>query len=591
MATESEGAATVVSPRQRARQIWLYVLVVAVVGAGLSGFVWTLHTPPSLHLDWWVLAIVFGLLEPFHVPITFRRSAESITLRELPLAFGLLVASPRAVVLASVVGPVVALLISNERRRPVRVAFNGAQYLLNGVVAAIVFHMIVRSPELDRPLGWFGAGLGAVASSLLSLVLVLGAIWASEGKPPRLFSATTAMVAAAAAAMNSSLGALVAVMLDDEPTALLLFSLPIVGCALAYRAFVADRASRADLTFLYESAQAVSVGGGELLMATTTVLDRLCTSVGADLGEVWLFDEEGTLRRWVTVGNMPLAKPLLSALDEVVRTGGYALDQRRSRSAAPNTVAFMRELGLVSGVVHPLIHDAQPLGLVVMGAQGVGGKFRGGSGDLVPVFARQLAIRLASNRLGEAVDELARQRNELAVRASQDVLTGLANRMLFFSTLEELIKRGRTVTVAFIDLDDFKAVNDTHGHGAGDRVLQNVARQLRTAFRSGDVVARLGGDEFAVLAVDTPEQATRLAASRAVELIAQQLDVGSARVRVGVSIGVAGHHGDESAGMLLARADAALYRAKRAGKGCVVVADESIPYEGIGALDHGPRHP
>jgi GGDEF domain-containing protein len=92
-----------------------------------------------------------------------------------------------------------------------------------------------------------------------------------------------------------------------------------------------------------------------------------------------------------------------------------------------------------------------------------------------------------------------------------------------------------------------------------------------------------------VLAVDTSEQATRLAASRAVEFIAQPLDLGRAKARVGVSIGIAGHQGDESAGMLLARADAALYRAKRAGKGCVMVADESIPYEGLGALDHGPR--
>jgi diguanylate cyclase (GGDEF)-like protein len=570
-------------------RMWLFTALLGAIGAALLAAVWDVTSSPAVRVEWWVLALVFAALEPFHVPVTFRRSAESITLRELPLAFGFLVASPRVVVVASVIGPIVALIVTSERRNPIRVAFNSAQYLLNAAAGAVVYHALAGNTSIDRPISWAGAGAGAVVSSVLSLVLVLGAIWVSEGRPPRIFSATTALVAVAAALMNSSLGALIAVMIHDKPAALTLFSLPIVGCAFAYKAFVSSRANRADLTFLHESAQAVSVGGGELHQATTRVVERLCTSVGADLGEVWLFDEEGALRRWVAVGSSPPVTLLLSVLDEVVRHGGVALDRRKDRGAVANTLSFARDLGLVSGVVHPLIHDATPLGLVVIGAQGTGGSFRGGHGDLVPVFARQLAIRLASNRLGEAVDELARQRNELAVRASQDVLTGLANRMLFFSTLEELIRKGRTVTVAFIDLDDFKSVNDTHGHGAGDRVLQNVARCLKASFRVGDVVARLGGDEFAVLAVDTAEQATRVAATRAVEMIAQPLEMDGSRVRIGVSVGVAGHAGDESAGMLLARADAALYRAKRAGKGCVMVADDTAPYEGLHALEHGPR--
>jgi diguanylate cyclase (GGDEF)-like protein len=207
---------------------------------------------------------------------------------------------------------------------------------------------------------------------------------------------------------------------------------------------------------------------------------------------------------------------------------------------------------------------------------------------LLGVFARQLAIRFASNRLGEAVDELARQRNELAVRASQDSLTGLANRMLFFTTLEELMKKGRVVTVAFIDLDDFKGVNDTFGHLVGDRILQHVATSLRTSFRSGDVVARLGGDEFAVLAVDTTQEAARAAAERAITTVAQPVAVGSASVRAQISVGVAERCGTESAGMMLARADAALYEAKRAGKACVVVAaDTPISESARRALDHG----
>lgn len=565
-------------PLGQAGRIRLLTITTAFLGVAVLAAVWRFNPTSDIGLEWWGLAVLFALLEPLYVPITFRRSAESITLRELPLAFGLLVASPRDVVIAGCIGPLLSQLAGSERRRPDRVAFNTAQYLLNGGLAAVVYHAIAADAPLDGYRAWFGAGAGSIVSSLASLVLVLAAISASEGRLPRVFSASTAVVALSAAAMNASLGTLAAVVVDTHPPALLLMLFPVLGCGAAYRSFVAERLSRSDLSFLYEAAQSLSVDGDHLSVATTGVTEKLGSTVGADVVQVWLYDGDHELQRWVSVGDVPTGVRPEPVMMSTLLRGGLHLGRsgRDLRSLPASASSFLGALGLVEAVLYPLVHDESPLGFLVIGRQTAGGRFRGHYGNLVPVFTRQLATRLASNRLGEAVDELARQRDELAITASQDSLTGLANRMLFLRTLEELIRRERPVTVAFVDLDDFKNVNDTHGHLAGDQMLQHVAKSLRASFRAVDVVARLGGDEFAVIAIDTTEAATKLAAERAIAAVARPIDVGSGMVRGRISVGVAGWQGAEPAGRLLARADAALYVAKRAGKGRVVVADPEV---------------
>jgi diguanylate cyclase (GGDEF)-like protein len=581
------------SARPSNHRVWMFASAMAVVGAIALTSIWSAHSGSNrsgaFRIDWWVLAVLFATVEPVHVPVSFRSRSVVVTLRELPLALGLLTSSPRSVVLASLVGPIVVELFRSRRRPTDHVALSFSSHLMSGGLAAAAFHVVAGTRAITRPIVWFGAVASAMVAALVAHAIVVAMKSHDEHHDLRSLFGAPSIVAVGAAAMNASFGALVAVTAAQQPVALALLILPAVGCVFVYRSFVSDHVARSDLTFLSEAAQAVSTGVGEMVMATTGVLDRLCTSVGANFGEIWLVDEAGALRRWVSVGTGSHVTPLLSVLDEVERSRGIVIDNANTRSVAPNTFAFTTELGLTASAVHPLVHDETTLGLIVVGTQGSNERFRSGHADLISAFARHLAIRLASNRLGEAVDELARQRNELAVRASQDVLTGLANRMLFFGALDELIRTGRSVTVAFIDLDDFKKVNDDHGHGAGDRALQHVARALRSSFRSRDVVARLGGDEFAVLAVDTSERDTKVAARRAVELIAQPFDIGGISVRVGASIGLAGHAGAENGGTLLARADAALYRAKRAGKGCVVVADAQPPRTDVHALDHGPR--
>ena len=163
-----------------------------------------------------------------------------------------------------------------------------------------------------------------------------------------------------------------------------------------------------------------------------------------------------------------------------------------------------------------------------------------------------------------------------------DALTGLANRVELVEQLTHRLadpqRQGRQLAVCYIDLDGFKAVNDSHGHDAGDRLQKEAAKRISLAVRADDVVARLGGDEFAAVLCDLADGAQvaevlqRLLDSLAVPIAIRH---GQAAV-IGASIGVAlspanGDRADE----LLRVADAAMYAAKRAGKNRFVIGDSS----------------
>ena len=157
---------------------------------------------------------------------------------------------------------------------------------------------------------------------------------------------------------------------------------------------------------------------------------------------------------------------------------------------------------------------------------------------------------------------------QVAHMAVHDALTGLPNRTLFRDRLDrEMItaqRRGSTFAVLACDLDRFKAVNDTHGHPAGDALLCAVAKRLRTVLREGDTVARLGGDEFAILLgqIDGPQSAGAIA-RRVIEAVNQPVDLDGSVACVGVSLGIAiGPQDGGDADTLFRNADIALYRAK-----------------------------
>ncbi|MBI1283420.1 MAG: diguanylate cyclase [Thiobacillus sp.] len=154
-----------------------------------------------------------------------------------------------------------------------------------------------------------------------------------------------------------------------------------------------------------------------------------------------------------------------------------------------------------------------------------------------------------------------------------DSLTGLANRRFLLENEKHLIagakRSGKQMAVLVVDLDDFKAVNDTHGHAAGDQVLVTAAERMKHLLRESDVIARFGGDEFVIVLglVDDAETA-REVASRVVQSLSQPMPLGGGgTARIGASVGIAMCcAGRETVMELLRKADVALYNAKRDGK-------------------------
>ena len=175
--------------------------------------------------------------------------------------------------------------------------------------------------------------------------------------------------------------------------------------------------------------------------------------------------------------------------------------------------------------------------------------------------------------------ELQSANDELRQRAFLDALTGLPNRLLFEDRLMHALQRcersgeripergGDKLAVLFVDLDGFKAVNDSLGHLAGDQVLQEAALRLRVAARDSDTVARIGGDEFLVLMEDvtSPTECVTLA-RRVVDVLARPFDIAGRQVQMSGSVGIVVYPDHGQKDKLIAHADAAMYAAKRAGR-------------------------
>jgi len=164
--------------------------------------------------------------------------------------------------------------------------------------------------------------------------------------------------------------------------------------------------------------------------------------------------------------------------------------------------------------------------------------------------------------------------NQLEHHAFYDSLTGLANRALFRDRVNHALSQARrssnAVAALFLDVDDFKVVNDTHGHGVGDSLLTAIGGRLRSCLRGGDTVSRFGGDEFAILLEESTDVAPVEVANRILHALEAPFRIDGHELHVRASIGVAyanGREGDAATEELLRNADIAMYVAKNQGKG------------------------
>jgi diguanylate cyclase (GGDEF)-like protein len=306
---------------------------------------------------------------------------------------------------------------------------------------------------------------------------------------------------------------------------------------------------------------------------------HLARATGADECGICYWDRPGD--RVLTYGYYPVDRR--SAVDDVYDLAEYPATRRvltdhvdmyvnvDQAGADPSEVEFLRSIGMQSMAMLPLVARGDAIGAVEL-------YWRTGKS---PEEARMGLGRSLAQAAAIALDN-ARLYEELRHQAFHDGLTGLANRALFSDRVEHALARsirtGSIIGVLFVDLDDFKTVNDRFGHQAGDQLLRSIAERIVAILRPGDTAARLGGDEFAVLLEDLHGQDdARLVAERLIHAIRTPTRLGDVDALVGASIGIAlSTAGAERAPDLLRNADFAMYRAKGAGKGRFEVFEASM---------------
>jgi diguanylate cyclase (GGDEF)-like protein len=555
--------------------IWLLTLLIAAAAALVY---WVAIAPisdtaPERHLPWWGLAMAFALAEAWVVHFHFRRSSHSFSLGELPLIFGLLFLTPDQLLLASVIGSALPLVVDREIP-PVKVLFNIAQFTLGTCVAIAMFDLLAPSRDALEPAVWSATLVAVFATAAVADVTIGAAIGLSEGKLSVRRRLEMLGINWTVASVNGCLALSAATVYAVSPAASVFLLIPAGMLIFAYRAYMSERRRHTELEFLHEATGALS-RSPEIVPELEVLLERTRTAFRVETAELVLFSAEfgPSLRSTLGPGDR---KQMLETLDEPVvdRLRGFAERQvgvvPLRHIDDPDLRDWWAARGLEEGVLVALKGESRVVGLLVLAERvGVERSFSGQELRLVETLAGSVTVALQYDHLEHAVRELTSLRADLEREAFYDSLTGLANRSLFINRVDKALRtRSHSVFVLFVDIDDFKTINDTLGHQAGDGVLSEVAKRLQRCLRDGDTAARLGGDEFAVLLEDEPTAGDAVAvAERTLAEFRNPIHVAGERLSIQLSIGVAkGVRGQHTAEELLRNADVAMYGAKGRGK-------------------------
>jgi diguanylate cyclase (GGDEF)-like protein len=477
-----------------------------------------------------VLAIVvaaFTATEWWRVFIHFRQEAQSYSLSEIPLVVGLFVLSPDHLVLARVLGAAIGLGIV-RRQDPKKLVFNLASFALEAETVTVLVHRVAgANPDPNNPVVWLWVLLFMTVASLLGFALTASVISLAEGHRPsyREWLQPVALAVLGGFA-NCSLGLVVVAMLERASSD---------GAAIPELLDQLCKVFRSDIATVILLPTAT--GTGSLRIITTTGKQREHTDTPMRAVDLEYF--------------VPL-------LDETKR-GLIAAQSTKDVDIRE----WLHDHGFRDAMATLLQGEGMLLGsLVVANRVGDVSGFDTDDLHLFDTYAAQTSVAVQNTRLG----------HRLRQQAFHDPITDLANRALFMDRLEHaLTRRERSdekLAVMFLDLDDFKEINDSLGHMAGDQLLETVAARLKEELRASDTPARFGGDEFGILVEETadPEDIIRVA-ERVMSIFHRRFAIAGREVTISASMGVAVTAArDVTAEELVGRADVAMYRAKVKGK-------------------------
>jgi diguanylate cyclase (GGDEF)-like protein len=551
-------------------RVWLLTATI-LLGAAVLQVTQTSHLhgiAAPLRIPWYGLAALFVFAEWWRVCLYFRSSAHSFSLSEMPLVIGLLLADPSGMVLARVIGAAIAMGVL-RRQPPVKLLFNIGLFALEAEGAAVAVGHLVPAGRALAPTAWVAVLLVVAAVSALGVGLIMVAVTLSEGRPPARTMVQGLTFQLLTGVTNASLALLAVFILWNDAHQLWLLLAPIATLIAGYIAYSAERQRHQRMQHLYESSELLQRTPTDGT-ATSALLAQLCRVFQAEVAEVTLLPQPGgshALRAMLRRNDFAETDRRLDIglLDELIP---FAVEEQRgvrltARDASMSSVLSTRHLK--DAMFIALRSESRIIGTMLVGNR---------LGDLNTFNAEDLTLFETLAVQASVAFENGRLEDRLKHQAFHDPLTGLANRALFTDRLAHALSRrpvvgGSGVAVLFVDLDDFKMVNDELGHAAGDQLLRAVGERITAQLRPFDTSARLGGDEFAILIEDAASAADAAGiAERVVDTLREPFVLMGRELAMHASIGVAVAGADELDGEeLLRRADIAMYRVKQRGKG------------------------
>ena len=571
-----------------AARVWLQTAFLAGIAAVLYfALLKDLPRPAHAVVGWPLLAAAFALAELKVVEVHFRRETHAFSLSEFPAVIGFFSLAPTEYLAAMLLGCGAALIVQ-PRQRLIKTAFNLSNFLCVAAVSLLIVHTFADLSITPGPTEWlaaFGATLMAALISSISIALV---ITLSGGAPQFEKLPEMLRFGIMVAFANTSLALLAVVIMQRDPLLLSLLAIPLGIVFVAYRSYLSEREKHERLELLYQSSRILQ-HSPELDSSIVAILDHARAMFRAELAEVVLYPRVDGADALRTTSQQDHEAEVMVPLDTESAGRLHSLVV-----AAAGAFFFEpdRDPRIRQGMVGPLRGESELIGsLLIANRLSEGTSFRADDLLLLETLGNQIAVALENGHLERSLSELSRLKEQLRFQAYHDPLTGLANRSLFVERVAERLgvaaeaaatgppdAETRMPSVLFLDLDDFKIVNDTLGHAAGDRLLIEVAERIRGVLREGDLACRLGGDEFAVLLDDTPDLGKSIAvAERIIDALKSAFLVADTEVQVGGSIGVAAARtGTERADELLRNADVAMYTAKDLGKNRVATFEPTM---------------
>jgi diguanylate cyclase (GGDEF)-like protein len=543
--------------------------------------------------DWWgfcVLAALFASSELLVVHLRVGRSAHTVSVVEATVVVALFHSAPMVGLAAHLFGCGLVLGI-HRRQGATKLLFNLAMFAVENQTAFFLFQYFTKHLH-NRPTSsprWWPAVYGSVAAfTVLGVVLVFLVIRLAEGSVSKRDLKTTTGISLINSLAMASVGIMASVLIANAPAVSLLMILPIAGAYVATQLSVRERHRIEDLEFLRASSTKL-LGQDVAELALWSVLEAARAEFRVELIEYEYRDQLGSPWRRVSFRRNEEA-----VVKVIERSGLASVVSSTAQLVVPSTqdsvVAkelLKRDLKHIALVV--AVSVAQETEGVLIISQPSTDVISFGPSDLrlAEMLASQLSLATEKARLGQSVVELRRLETQLVFELQHDPMTGILNRSAFLRRLREALLANLAdqssstpscCAVMFLDLDDFKTINDNFGHAAGDTFLRTIASRIESSIRNEDLACRLGGDEFAVLvnSVANREEAT-LSAHRILRALRQPIELRDGEfVTPGASIGVAITLAGDTPESAIERADAAMFKAKHRGKGQIEVSDPAM---------------